>query len=131
MQVNSLLSTIAAKVDHGRVVQLVRKANQLPLILPFLKQIQPHNSIAVNEAINELYAESEQYEELRQSIDDFDNFDQIALAKGWRSTSWSKCVVFRLLCTRRTSGSSSPSSCPRGIRCLRTRWRLPVTAETR
>lgn len=81
MQVNSLLSTIAAKVDHGRVVQLVRKANQLPLILPFLKQIQPHNSIAVNEAINELYAESEQYEELRQSIDDFDNFDQIALAQ--------------------------------------------------
>lgn len=81
MQVNSLLNTIAAKVDHARVVQLVRKAGHLPLILPYLKAVQQHNVLAVNEAINDVYSEGEQYEELRASIEDFDNFDQIALAQ--------------------------------------------------
>merc|ERR1711920_725784 len=81
MQVNSLLNTIAAKVDHARVVQQVRKAGHLPLILPYLKQVQQHNVVSVNEAINEIYAEGEQYEELRQSLEDFDNIDQIGLAQ--------------------------------------------------
>merc|ERR1719291_421652 len=72
---------ISSKVDHARVVQQVRKAGHLSLILPFLKSSQQHNSTAVNEAINEMYLESEQHEELRQSIEDFDNFDQIALAQ--------------------------------------------------
>jgi len=81
MQLNALLNTITAKVDHARVVQQVKKAGQLPLILPFLKTVQQHNSTAVNEAINELYVEAEMHAELRQSIEDFDNFDQIALAQ--------------------------------------------------
>merc|ERR1719343_504642 len=67
MQINSLLNTITPKVDHARVVQQVRKAGHLPLILPYLKQVQQHNVAPVNEAINELYADGEQYEELRQS----------------------------------------------------------------
>merc|ERR1719323_724952 len=70
-----------AKVDHARVVQQVRKSNHLPLILPYLKAAQQHNIAAVNEAINEMYVEGEQYEELRQSIEDFDNIDQITLAQ--------------------------------------------------
>merc|ERR1712226_1426140 len=81
MQVNALLNTIASKVDHARVVQQARKAGHLPLILQYLKQVQQHNIAAVNEAINEIYTEGEQYEELRTSIEDFDNFDQIALAQ--------------------------------------------------
>mmetsp|Transcript_48718 Transcript_48718/g.128779 ORF Transcript_48718/g.128779 Transcript_48718/m.128779 type:complete len:294 (+) Transcript_48718:1-882(+) len=81
MQLISLLNTIATKVDHARVVQQMRKLNQLPLILPYLKQVQQHNIAQVNDAINELHMEAEQYEELRQSIEDFDNFDQIALAQ--------------------------------------------------
>merc|ERR1711976_245553 len=81
MQVNSLLNTIAAKVDHARVVQQVRKSGHLPLILPYLKQVQQHNIATVNEAINEIYVEAEQYEELRSSIEDFENIDQIALAQ--------------------------------------------------
>lgn len=31
---------------------------------------------AVNEALNELYIEDEDYEKLRESVDDYDNFDQ-------------------------------------------------------
>jgi len=81
MQVNSLLNAIMGKVDHARVVQQVRKTKHLPLLLPYLKAAQQHNISAVNEAINELYTEGEQYDDLRHSIEEFDNFDQIALAQ--------------------------------------------------
>jgi clathrin heavy chain len=81
MQVNSLLNTIAPKVDHARVVQLVRKTGNLALILPYLKSVQQQNVAAVNDTINEMYVESEQYEDLRLSIEDFDNFDQLSLAQ--------------------------------------------------
>jgi len=81
MLLNSLLSTITPKVDHARVVQLLKKTSQLPLALPYLKNVQQHNIVQVNEAINEIYVEGEQYEELRSSIEDFDNFDQISLAQ--------------------------------------------------
>ena len=43
---------------------------------------------AVNEALNEIYLEEEDYDRLRESIDLHDNFDQIGLAQkvGWLST---------------------------------------------
>jgi clathrin heavy chain len=81
MMLCSLLNAIASKVDHARVVQQIRKTGNMSLILPYLKNVQPQNVASVNEAINEIYADAEQYEELRTSIDDFDNFDQIALAQ--------------------------------------------------
>merc|ERR1712176_1152502 len=81
MKVNSLLSTIQKNVDHARVVQQVRKDGHLPLILPYLKSVQMHNISAVNEAINELYIEAEQYEDLKASVEEFDNIDQIALSQ--------------------------------------------------
>jgi len=81
MQLTSLLNTVMSKVDHARVVQQVKKAGHLPLIATYLKAAQQHNIAAVNEAINELFVEGEQHEELRQSIEDFDNFDQITLAQ--------------------------------------------------
>merc|ERR1719478_1128878 len=81
MQLNSLLNTIAAKVDHARVVQQVRKTGHLALILPYLKSVQQHNVAVVNDAVNEMYVEAEQYEDLRQSIEDWENFDQIQLAQ--------------------------------------------------
>jgi len=81
MQVNSLLNAIMAKVDHARVVAQVKKIGHLALILPYLKSIQQQNVAAVNDAVNEMYVEGEQYEDLRQSIEDFENFDQIGLAQ--------------------------------------------------
>lgn len=32
---------------------------------------------AVNEALSELYIEDEDHEKLRESVDDYDNFDQV------------------------------------------------------
>jgi len=81
MQVNALLNTIMSKVDHARVVGQVKKTGHLPLMLPYLKAAQQHNIQAVNEAVNDIYVEGEQFEDLRQSIEDFDLFDQIALAQ--------------------------------------------------
>lgn len=81
LMLNSLLNALISKVDHARVVQQVRKAGHLPLILPYLKTVQAHDIPSINEAINEVYIEAEQYEELRQSIEEFSNYDQIAMAQ--------------------------------------------------
>lgn len=35
------------------------------------------NVAAVNEALSELYIEDEDHEKLRESVDDYDNFDQV------------------------------------------------------
>lgn len=43
--------------------------------------VQSNNVSAVNEALNEIYVEEEDYERLRESIDMHDNFDQIGLAQ--------------------------------------------------
>ena len=55
----------------------MRKTENLPLVMPYLKAVQKENLSAVNEALNELYIEEEDYGQLRQSIDDYDNFDQV------------------------------------------------------
>merc|ERR1740138_1606314 len=64
-----LLQVLTPNLDHSRVVHQLRKLENLPLVLPYLKSVQKENLSAVNEAVNELY------------IDDYDNFDQIALAQ--------------------------------------------------
>mmetsp|Transcript_15803 Transcript_15803/g.20869 ORF Transcript_15803/g.20869 Transcript_15803/m.20869 type:complete len:1733 (+) Transcript_15803:212-5410(+) len=76
-----LLQVLTPSLDHARVVHQLRKAEQLPLVQEYLKSVQKENLSAVNEALNELYIEDEDYESLRQSIDDYDNYDQIALAQ--------------------------------------------------
>lgn len=43
--------------------------------------VQSNNVSAVNEALNEIYLEEEDYDRLRESIDLHDNFDQIGLAQ--------------------------------------------------
>lgn len=43
--------------------------------------VQSNNVSAVNEALNEIYVEEEDYDRLRESIDLHDNFDQIGLAQ--------------------------------------------------
>lgn len=78
---NKLLSVLTPNLDHSRVVHQLRKCEALALASPYLKSVQKENLTAVNEALNELYIEEEDYESLRSSIDDFDNFEQLALAQ--------------------------------------------------
>jgi len=81
LQLNDLLLELAAKLDHTRVVALMRKRGHLPLIDKYLLHVQHDNNQAVNEAVNELWVNEEKYKELRQSIDSYNKFDQIALAQ--------------------------------------------------
>jgi len=71
---------LVARVDHSRVVSIVRKTNQLPLVKEYLVAVQEKNISAVNEALNELYVEEEDFESLRNSINSYDNFDNFKLA---------------------------------------------------
>lgn len=78
---NDLLLDLAAKLDHTRVVNLVGRQDHIPLIEKYLLQVQRENLSAVNEALNELYVKTENYKALRDSIDAYGHFDQIALAQ--------------------------------------------------
>lgn len=70
--------------------------------------VQSNNVSAVNEALNEIYVEEEDYDRLRESIDLHDNFDQIGLAQkvnptyllsylGNEQKLRSKCTKFKFL----------------------------------
>ncbi|CAN0409473.1 unnamed protein product, partial [Scytosiphon promiscuus] len=76
-----LLQVLTPNLDHSRVVHQLRRAENLPLAVGYLKSVQKENVAAVNEALNELYIEDEDHEKLRESVDDYDNFDQVALAQ--------------------------------------------------
>ncbi|CAH8354698.1 unnamed protein product [Eruca vesicaria subsp. sativa] len=79
--INDLLNVLALRLDHTRVVDIMRKAGQLLLIKPYMVAVQSNNVSAVNEALNEIYVEEEDYDRLRESIDLHDSFDQIGLAQ--------------------------------------------------
>jgi len=79
--VNDLLLSVATRVDHGRVVALARKMQLLALIKDYMLAVQDRNITAVNDALNELYVEEDDFEGLRTSVDAYDNFDQIKLAQ--------------------------------------------------
>ncbi|KNA23309.1 hypothetical protein SOVF_026060 [Spinacia oleracea] len=79
--INDMLNVLALRLDHTRVVDIMRKAGNLHLVKPYMIAVQSNNVSAVNEALNEIYAEEEDYDRLRESIDLHDNFDQIGLAQ--------------------------------------------------
>ncbi|KAA3464225.1 Clathrin heavy chain 1 [Gossypium australe] len=79
--INDMLNVLALRVDHTRVVDIMRKAGHLRLVKPYMVAVQSNNVSAVNEALNEIYVEEEDYDRLRESIDLHDNFDQIGLAQ--------------------------------------------------
>lgn len=66
------------------------QAGHLLLVKPYMVAVQSNNVAAVNEALNEIYVEEEDYDRLRESIDMHDNFDQIGLAQKVRTSSFGK-----------------------------------------
>jgi len=80
MLLNDLLKLIANKMDLSKCVTVMKKTGYIPLIEPFLKSVQNQNVAAVNEALNEIYLEKQDYSSLRQSIKDYDSFESIQLA---------------------------------------------------
>lgn len=78
---NDLLLVLAPRMDHTRAVNFFTKASHLQLVKAYLRSVQNLNNKAVNEALNSLLIDEEDYQGLRTSIDAFDNFDTIALAQ--------------------------------------------------
>jgi clathrin heavy chain len=81
LQVNELLKTLINKIDLVKCTNAIRKLAIVPLVEPFLKIVQQTNTKEVNEALNEHYLNSEDYESLRESITQYPNFDSYNLAK--------------------------------------------------
>lgn len=81
MLLNDLLKCISAKIDHAKAVQVMRRHGHLSLILPWLQSVQMYNVPAVNEAVNEILVEMEDIDSLRQSVTEFESFDQLSLAQ--------------------------------------------------
>ncbi|KAF2857775.1 clathrin heavy chain [Piedraia hortae CBS 480.64] len=76
-----LLQTLAPRIDVNRVVRMFEKSDNIPLIKPFLLNVQSQNKRAVNDAINDLLIEEEDYKQLRDSVENFDNYEAVALAQ--------------------------------------------------
>jgi clathrin heavy chain len=81
MMLNDLLLVLAPRMDHTRAVNFFTKVAHLQLVKPYLRSVQNLNNKAVNEALNGLLINEEDYNGLKTSIDAFDNFDNIALAQ--------------------------------------------------
>ncbi|KAI1134523.1 clathrin heavy chain [Hypoxylon sp. FL0543] len=75
-----LLQVLTPRIDVNRVVRMFQKSDNLPLIKPFLLSVQSQNKRTVNDAINDLLIEEEDYKTLRDSVENYDNYDAVDLA---------------------------------------------------
>lgn len=65
--INDMLHVLSLRVDHTRVVYIMRKAAGTNLLSkPYMVAVQSYNVAAVNEALNEIYVDSDR---LRESVD--------------------------------------------------------------
>lgn len=87
---NDLLSVLAPKIESSRAISMLRRARSdefnsklglLPLCKPYLLKVQDGNVPDVNEALNDVLIAEEAIDEMRSSIESYDNFDQFALAR--------------------------------------------------
>ena len=76
-----LLQALTPRIDVNRVVRFIEKSDNIPLIKPFLLNVQSQNKRVVNNAINDLLIEEEDYKTLRDSVENYDNYDPVELAQ--------------------------------------------------
>jgi len=76
-----LLAALTPRLDHARVVKILQNEDHLPLAKPYLTATQRLNITVVNEAYNDLLIEEEDHVTLRSSLETFDQYDAIKLAK--------------------------------------------------
>jgi clathrin heavy chain len=76
-----LLTALTPRIDVNRVVSIFTKADDFPLIKPFLISVQGQNKRSVNAAIHDLLIEEEDYKTLRDSVEAYDNYDAPELAQ--------------------------------------------------
>lgn len=79
--ITDLLQVLIPRIDVSRVVRMFQKSDNLPMIKPFLVSVQGQNLSAVNNAYHDLLIEEEDYQSLRDSVDNFDKYDPLDLAQ--------------------------------------------------
>jgi len=75
MQLNDLLKPLSKKIDLVKCVQVMKRTGYVSLIENFLKSVQFENVSAVNDALNQIYLEKQDYESLQRSIKEYDSFE--------------------------------------------------------
>lgn len=86
------MQVLEGRIDHTRVVTLVRRGQHLGVVKDYLLAVQKNNLVAVNEALNELHISEDDHEGVDASVAGYDNFDQLKLAE--------ELEVPRSLCSR-------------------------------
>lgn len=75
-----LLKVLEPRLDHARVVAILRKAGHLALGRDYLLAVQKQDVPAVNDAVNELLIADGDAAALAESVANFTKFDALALA---------------------------------------------------
>jgi len=91
MLLGDLLNLLGQKLDLTKTVQIMKRTGHIALIAGFLESVQPQNIRAVNEALNEIYLENQDFEKLRISIKTYDSFESLDLASGLESHELLEC----------------------------------------
>ncbi|KIW71908.1 hypothetical protein PV04_00135 [Phialophora macrospora] len=76
-----LLQALTPRIDVNRVVRMFEKSDNTPIIKPFLLNVQGQNKRVVNNAIHNLLIEEEDYKTLKDSVENYDNYDAVELAQ--------------------------------------------------
>ena len=76
-----LLQALAPRIDVNRVVRMFEKSDNIPLVKGFLLNVQSQNKRIVNSAIHDLLIEEEDYKTLKDSVENYDNYDAVELAQ--------------------------------------------------
>jgi hypothetical protein len=105
-----LLQALTPRIDVNRVVRMFVKSDNIPLIKPFLLNVQSQNKREVNNALNDLLIEEEDYKTLRDSVNNHD----------LRSTTSSSSDRSLQTSTARTSDGRNRSLCQNKTSCSRT-----------
>lgn len=74
------LTHVLKKVDPERVMLMVGKVAPLHVIRPYLETVQERNIKKVNECLNAMFVEEENFAALRKSVDSHNNFDSVELS---------------------------------------------------
>lgn len=78
---NDYLSAVFKKVDPEKVMTEVQRVAPIFLIRSYLETAQERNNKKVNEALNAMYIEEENFKALRHSVDTYNNFDAEELSR--------------------------------------------------
>lgn len=77
---NEFLSSVFKRVDPERVMAEVKKVAPVHVVRTYLEAAQERNAKKVNEVLNDLYIEEEDFKALRHSVETYNNFDSEELS---------------------------------------------------